>query len=475
MSICFRESRGLKLPLRLFAVLAGFAVGCAGTAQAQTPPPGPPAYRCQEVLIPPGPDPHLPKIQPLFRTNSGLTENDFNCLAWQDFIYLIWPAKAGQRGQPNPQARLGARGPTVWESYRTEETVFLPNGVDPGPWQQLQLMATLHPSLAQQVADGDVRHLTSTSKVSRGVLASLLREGSALPAPVLDSISQAGGGTLYDLNGNPVYYEVSMDQPQYDYIHTNKLYNAYDQVTFARTNVVNLPAGADSTTPGAIETKAAWKVLSDVEQKSGRFFTAQALLGGAKTPVTVGLVGFHAFIVTGGQGVWATFQQMDNAPVQQPATTGTFNFFNPKCTVAGKPCPYNVKDADPGQVVQIVPYSQSANGLNAYVHYILHQYDAKTPWQYYNLINAQWPLVPKPLSGLTAPASVPLPNGTPNLSTLLNPVLETFLQSKPNMSCLGCHQYATTAATGINQPPYATSYSFMFGNATALPTAEQQQ
>jgi hypothetical protein len=63
---------------------------------------------------------------------------------------------------------------------------------------------------------------------------------------------------------------------------------------------------------------------------------------------------------------------------------------------------------------------------------------------------------------------------------MLNPVLETFLQLPypppalvplaPGNSCLGCHQYATTAAVGIQQPPYAAGYSFMLGRASALPT-----
>jgi hypothetical protein len=202
----------------------------------------------------------------------------------------------------------------------------------------------------------------------------------------------------------------------------------------------------------------------------------QALLGASKTPVTVGLVGFHAFISTGGQGAWATFKQIDNAPIQKPVTTGTFNFFNPKCIpLNAMPfCPFNVKDADPGQVVQITPDATAADNLNAYMHYILQQYDAKTPWQYYNLVDVQWPLDPVPLATLKAPASAPLPDGKPNVPTLVNAVLEIFLQ-KPNMGCFSCHIYASTAATGIQQPPYATSYSFMFGQATALPTAPAPQ
>jgi hypothetical protein len=463
------------------ATLAGLIAASAASAQA----PQPPTFRCKEVIIPPGPDPDLPKIAPNFRYTTDLSENEFDCLAWQDLIYLMWPAQADQRGVPDRYRKLGASGPTVWESYRTADTVFLPEGRDPGPWQQLQLMATLQPSLAQQVASGAVRNLTMTTKVSRPVLSTILQNASAFPPPILNGIAQAGGGTLYDLNGIPVYYEVAMDKVQYDYIHDHQLYNAYRQAVFARTNVISLPAGTKDNPLGAVEVKAAWKVLTDAERHSGRFHTIQALLGGSKNTVTVGLVGFHVFVINGVQGAWATFAQMDNAPSEKPATSGKFNFFNPNCKIPGtdKPCSVNVKDADPGQVLQITPDADAATKLNTYMHYILRQYDAKSPWQYYNLIDVQWALDPKVISDLKAPVSVPLPDGTPNIPAVnkdfLNPVLETFLQLPyprllgrltPGNSCLGCHQYATTAAVGIQQPPYATSYSFMFGRAQALPT-----
>jgi|HubBroStandDraft_4_1064222.scaffolds.fasta_scaffold48172_2 hypothetical protein len=468
-----------KLGMAFGAALTGLLTASAASAQ----PPPPPSFQCQE--LPHHPDPDLPVLKPIFRSMTDLSEDEFDCLAWQDFIYLMWPAQANQRGVPDPNRKIGASGPTVWESYRTADTVFLPEGRDPGPWQQLELMATLQPSLAQQVASGAVRNLTQTAKVSRGVMSTILQNAAAFPPPILNGISQAGGGTLYDLNGFPVYYEVAMDKAQYDYIHDHQLYNAYRQAVYARTNVISLPAGTKENQLGAVEVKAAWKVLTDAERHSGRFHTIQALLGGAKSPVTVGLVGFHVFVVNGVQGAWATFAQMDNAPSVNPATSGHFNFFNPNCKIPGsdKPCPVNVKDADPGQVLQVTPDAAAATKLNTYMHYILQQADAKSPWQYYNLIDVQWALDPKLLSGLTPPASVPLPNGTPNIPAVnkdfLNPVLETFLQLPyprllgrltPGNSCLGCHQYATTAAVGIQQPPYATGYSFMLGRATALPT-----
>ena len=213
-----------------------------------------------------------------------------------------------------------------------------------------ELMATLQPSLAEQVASGAVRNLTMTSKVSREVLGTILQNAAAFPPPILNGISQAGGGTLYDLNGFPVYYEVAMDKVQYDYIHDHQLYNAYRQAVFARTNVISLTPGTLDVPLGAVEVKAAWKILSDAERHSGRFHTIQALLGGAKSPVTVGLVGFHVFVVNGVQGAWATFAQMDNAPSEKPATSGKFNFFNPNCKIPGtdKPCPLNVEGCRSG-------------------------------------------------------------------------------------------------------------------------------
>ena len=440
--------------MRFFGVLAGIAVALTGAAQAQQQPP---TFHCGELG-----DNQLPQIQAKFRSNSDLSDNNLDCLAWQDFIYFMWPATYGQRGVPNKNAKFGGGGPTVWETFKTADAVFLPNGQNPGPWNQQTLMATLRGSLAQQVAAGAVRHLTMSSKVSRGVLANILQSSGAMPPDILDEIAQAGGGTLYDLNGYPVYYEVSMNEAQYNYIVQNKLYDANKQLAFAQSNVIILP-GSTQTAQAAVEIKAAWKVLSPAELKSGRFHMVQALLDGSQQPLTVGLVGFHFFLSNGGQGSWATFAQVDNAPVQQPATSGTFNFFNPKCTVPGttQPCPFNMKDVNPGQVVQVDPDDPTAAQLNAYMRYLLQGY---SPWQYYKLVNVQWAKVPQPLAKQTVPAPTPLPDGSPNTPTLVNAVLESFLQ-KPNVSCVGCHQYATVAAVGNQKPNIAASYSFMFKRA----------
>lgn len=434
----------------LFATLALSFIATAAHSQA-------PRFACGGS--PPQPP---PTIAPTYKTTVvDRTNLGFECMMWQNFVYLNWPAQLGARGVPNAAAKFGAPGPTVWETYKTIDQTFLPDAKNPGGWDSALLMVTLGNKLAAQVANGQLRNLTMTSKVSRPVLANVARHVAINSAP-LNNITQAGGGTLYDLNGHPVFYEVSMNRDQYDYIVKNSLFDANKQIAFASTNVISLPVGQTSYgNMGGLEIKAAWKVLSAAEIRSRRFHTIQALLPGHLVPVTVGLVGFHMFMSGfGGQGAWATFAQVDNAPVQGQPVKGPYNFNNPACTT----CKPNVEDANPGQVLQITPDEAATVGLNAYMQALIKAYNPSTPWQYYKIVNVQWPLQPVDISKLQAPADAPLPDGSPNSQTVVNAVLETF-QQFPGTGCLACHTGATVAPAGSNAPNYASSYSFMFGHA----------
>ncbi|HEX8164347.1 MAG TPA: hypothetical protein VF601_01000 [Beijerinckiaceae bacterium] len=410
------------------------------------------------------------------RSNPG-----FDCQAWQAFIYLNWPAQTtGPRGTPNPNAKFGAPGTTVWETYKTLEQTFLPAGADPGPWSGVGPLAGVPQKLAAQAGSGRVRVLARTSKISRTAIRNVVH--SKIDQAILDSIVQAGGGTLYDQQSVPVYYEIAMNQDQYNYIQQNGLYNADTQLTFAQKTTIALPGGATQYGPtGAIEMKAAWKVLTPAEAKSNRFHTAQAILVGksANQPVTVGLVGFHIFQMLGqsNQGIWATFAQVDNAPVGSGGTQ-PFTFYNPACQPS--PCPVNNEQTNPTQVVQMFPDDAAAVNVNKNMLAMIRQYNPAAPWQYYKLVNVQWPLTPVALSSLPIPANEPLPGGDPNTGpidkgTLMNAVLETFQQA-PGTSCLACHIGATISpsqSTKPSPPPQnASSYSFMFGYAQSPAAAK---
>jgi hypothetical protein len=411
-----------------------------------------------------------PVIEPGIPATVGYTPTDdgFDCHAWQVFIGLNWPALPGPRGFPNKNAKLGAPGTTVWETFKTVEQTFLPNAIDPGPWNDApQLSAAVPTDAAARVNTGELRALIRTSKVSRQVIANVVRAG--IDPTILESITQAGGGTLFDQQSQPVYYEIAMNADQYNYIQRNGLFDAQTQLTFATTKTIALPGGVtEYGDQSAVELKAAWKILTPAEISSGKFHTAQAiLLSNASRPVTVGLVGLHIFQMSSfsAQGMWATFAHDDNAPVQGNlgVPRGTFTFYNPDCKPA--PCAINSQATDPTQVVQM--FKDSADIVNAKMKAMLQAYGAG-PWQYYKLINVQWPQNPKLLSALPIPAMVALPDGNPNTDTLVNPVLETYKQ-KEGTGCFRCHVYATISSAQSpppqKAPQNAASYSFSFGYA----------
>ncbi len=377
------------------------------------------------------------KLAPVIRTDVGISGGDhaFSCLAWQSFIYLNWPAKAP--GKPDPGARLGGPGTPVWETYKGRDEVFLPGAAPPAPWG-----------------------VPDRSREARRALA---------------IIHQTDGETLVDRAGKPVYYEILINRDAYTYITANRLYDAAAQRRVALGDGIVLPAGPSEAygPTGTIVIKAAWKVLSPAElaQSPRRFHTAEAVLQDGAT-ATVGLVGFHLNQrVTGfTEGLWASFLQVDSAPVAGAEETARpYSFYDPACAR----CAVNARTEPPHstQVEQVFPVAPSARAINDFVRDLIRRDDPDSPWQFYELLGVQWPQyafglpapVPDPRRRLAQ--GVPLSVGTPSTQTLVNPVLETFRQT-PNVSCLGCHANGAIAASkGL--PPLAADYSFLLGHAQA--------
>lgn len=391
-----------------------------------------------------------PTLQPtLANPNFSASDSAVDCFMWQTMVYLNWPATPGQRGVPNAAASLGSPGPSVWQTYKDYNELYLPNGQQPPAWNDNFLSVLRLQTRGVARALPSIRLLNSTSKV--------FRAANANESPALREIEQVGGGVLYDQAGSPVYYEMLVNEVNFDFIYNNQLYNPAQQNLYAKQKGIVLPSNS-------IEIKAAWKVLSAPDNPQ-RFLTAQALLPGSSTPVTVGLVGLHVFQMPSSafnQGFWATFQQLDNAPTVAGATPGAhYSFNNPQCAPAQ--CPPNDKTSNPTQVVQNFPPTPEAQNINQYMQNLIAQQAPGSALQYYQLVDVQWPTSPQAIGqpGATAPA----PSGTPNHDTLINPVLETFLQAN-HKSCLGCHVYASVAADGSNPPThYQASFSFLLGHA----------
>lgn len=492
----------------------------------------------------PAPNPcgqFAPTQTPALPAQIGNDQTQVDCTAWAAFIALNWRADPNKPGFPDPAATWADFGlpsdqsPKVWESYLEASNVFGDKAPLKGLWQ------------AKRPAVKSLSRLSKFGNLD------------------LSAIAQAGAGDhwLTNQRGDVTYYEVLMNQDEFEFLTTAgfDLTTAAGQLACASQpgkpisdgppinppyppgtvlrGGINFPAGQangwDDTDcfgnpkgygqgVGAIEIKAAWTPLPADHSLDYRYKTAQAEIldptTGKVRTVTVGLTGLHIIRKRFPRlpWVWATFEQIDNTPDeaagggfsppalpanpnQQPSPG--FAFFNPKCDPAkdkvyqckhnapptpcgpaGTPCdPYTA----PMQITRIRPVGQVANGVTAYVWGML---PAKSVFNYYRLVDVQWPQTgianPVPGPGLRTPLTMgnPLPQGAAGgaQQIVANSTLESFQQT--SNSCMDCHVYAPIAtpqlmaATGphglrkLAKPgtgaaaPYAADYSFLFLSET---------
>lgn len=285
----------------------------------------------------------------------------------------------------------------------------------------------------------------------------LYREGM----PVLTEISKAPGllrgeqpafpaAPLIDQNGEYVRYDTRYSPAIVDSVAQWLSATAAPQTTPTPVPL-NIPCGA------ATMVQAAWKVLGRSDDAT-RFHTVEALL---YTPPqvrpqraesceqrTVGLVGLHIArkTETAPQWVWASFEQVDNAPTQGERPEPYYNFHNGQC----RHCPVNVPPPEPWnpnrsdtptQVLRLTPLPASTVQMNSTYQTQLATQSPASVWQYYQLIGVQWPVVP----GLGCAAPLTMPElALPAPALLADTTLETYMQDAS--SCMECHVNAATAA-----------------------------
>jgi len=394
---------------------------------------------------------------------SPQSDQALECVMWQSFIYLNWPAQEIAPGSPDATKPFGSTAPTVWQTFKTHDQVFLPGGAAPGPWRNRTVPQTFASSpLADSIVKSQTRALRQATKISPDLASS--------GQHALDQINQAFGGQLFDQNGQPVYYEMLVNQDLYNYIVRYRLYAADSQLRHALQNGIKLPSGrSEDGETGTIEIKAAWKIMSAAElaQRPLRFHTMPAVLNGHHE-VTVGLVGMHIHqrIAAFPQGVWATFGQIDNSPLASDQNhSRRYSFFNAECDRCQPNTPTPM--GTPTQVVRNFANNSTAERINAYVRDLIDSYgrnlgNPSIPWRYYELLGVQWPKHPEEVG--SAGQAAPLPLGDPNRDTLMNPVLETFMQ-RDGINCIDCHSRANLRRPAPNGSPLGAGYSFLLGHA----------
>ncbi|CCD88644.1 conserved exported protein of unknown function [Bradyrhizobium sp. ORS 285] len=358
-------------------------------------------------------------------------------MAWDSFIALNWPAPNPivERGVPDRENVIGGftymteggpktmpTGPVVWETYKDSDDIYLDPPVRPAPFDaaekippQCLIQARENPAAAR-------RTLVRTAKISDVLIA---------------GDKESDGNRLVDQNGQNVWYEVKLNRVYYDYVVSNKFYDSRNQ-SGAK---IAFPASSNTTDRSAtVKVKAAWKVMGGPGSKqpddATRFYTTDALVFDPATKRCdvrkLGLVGLHVVIKTDQlpQWMWATFEQVDNAPTQgQTIPTGArYNFFNPACTDCKVNQPPAKGSNTPTQVMRVIPLDDVAAQKSVLYQTALKTLRSDNVWQYYRLVNAQW-------------AGKGVPIGTPTQPPFLaNTTLETYMQGpqQPN-GCINCH------------------------------------
>lgn len=409
----------------------------------------------------------MPKLEPNLPFDVNIPNHpNTQCFAWQQFIALNWPALAGSPGVPDRARNSRTWGdpndsqPMVWETYKEAHEVFLPAGAEPGPWGSSDLMRSF---------DGPMKMSSALDSLTQGSGTHVFRMTSKVSSR-LRRTDQAFGGWLTGQNRRLTYYGIHMNRVTFDYIVANRFYDAKRQAG----QLINLPPGRTGggelpAEEGAIEVKSAWLDLTGIpEAKRKRFKTTKACVveGSDCRWVTVGLVGLHIVhkTETFPQWSWATFEHVDNAPdvedIRQGSLRRSYTYHDPSCSAAD--CPPNTRTSTdrtvPIQVVRSTPIAADAQALNQIVREKIRRQNRDSVWQYYQLVDVQWPEAGATISTIQ---DIPLPQGGPRPTSIANATLETYVQRQ---TCIDCHRGASIASGS-----QASDYSFLFGLATESP------
>lgn len=371
---------------------------------------------------------------------------DFDRFSWDSFIALNW--------SPDSSHVIGKDGDntTVWETWKENYEVFRPDGSKPEPW---------NPAVQSKVK-------------------TLVQVGKT-PAVLTDISQPFLTGPLIDQNGEYTRFEIVMNQEMFDYIDTNTLYNYQGQLKF--TSTIDFPEGSNvKKAYGAVMVKASWKILGKDDDIT-RFHKTRATIHVPELPkqgihdttftALVGLVGLHIGTKTSGnpQWIWSTFEQVDNAPTFNEVKDVHYNFYNKAAgnknmnNAPAHPWNPNVPGQTPSQIVRLTPIFEGTKALNDAYHKKLIAINAKSVWQYYELVGTQWP-VHGDRGGTGDPFPVYMANAT--LESYIQGVVKddkVVYVAGVTSSCIGCHNGATSLSGRT------ADFTYLLRTASPLKTA----
>lgn len=398
---------------------------------------------------------------------------NFDWFSWMEFIALNWPASSQGRGNPQNPTDPGTfkNAPngtnTVWQTYKANWELFDQGNQRPTPFDSWDVPV---PPPQCTVQPGQ-KALVMTSKTT-----------------VLNDDLEAFSYPLVDANKNYVMYEVRYGRAAYDFMRGpdgDKSKWLYLSINLTPPVQQTMPSSTQNPdVPGAIMTKAAWRLMSEVPQdQRGRYYAVDAQVYDPATnqctAQPVGLVGLHIAQKVDGlpQWVWSTFEHVD------VLTTGTKPGLLAPCAPTDTNCSHvqgfanrpasTTLIADPAQRVPAnvarinpIPTTPAGAGTDA-VNAAFQQALAGTVWANYQLIVTQWPFNPGTFKAPDNGGTYPCWSGDPfPTAQAVNLTMETYFQNAQDTlftataggnGCMGCHYGAALYdySWGLSRRPHS--------------------
>lgn len=410
-----------------------------------------------------------------------------DCFAWQEFVAVNWASTTGA-GFGDP----GDYGPVAWQGYMNNHQLFQPDGSPPPPWGTA---SRIDPSCLNEAGLTGNAARTAIPMTITSAIQFTEGEDSQQAAP------RTGPAWVADVRGNNLWYEIRVDQDEYNAVVQNQWYNREGQAAWYRGHAgtaLALPEDnpRTKTNPGAMEVKAAWMQVPDPDSPKWRSYKlSHAVVVNPTTQKcvaqTVALVGLHIIHKTQTQPtwIWATFEHVDNVPdaASAASTSNAWNFYNASCrpvqvkvpaqcqykgqatpTVSctpNQPPQYEIgagcPAATPIQVTRTTPIDPNAAAANAAAKSAIQRAYPNSVWRNYRLVNVLWSTNP-PSQKPTLPQlfNSPQPNGP-----VANTMLETYAQT---LKCVDCHKGASIS--GDDTLP--SDFSFVLHGAQPKPGAK---
>jgi hypothetical protein len=397
--------------------------------------------------------------------NAAVTEPPFaffDDFAWRSFIALMWPAKVGERGQPDRSPTKSYKdvdGPRVWETWKSAYETIPRAGVTPKPWESFDGVTPCE-------------SIPEAGSGKKRVIATFHKFGSVSQAQFGRDLA----GPLVAQNDTFVHYEIKVNQAEFNFIREKHLYD------LAEIEKLTRPGAPTTAFPfGSVEVKAAWREFRDEpERVRKRYYRTRVMIKNYRTNTCaekeLGLIAFHIVHKTPKrpQWVWASFEHTDNVPTfgQAPPLNAVFTLNNSDKRQVLDPdethVPTTITDATylkadnvtpvqpPMQVVRLRPIESRTTTTNSRYQDALFG----TVWANYFLVLTQWP---------SAPA---IPNGAPfpeldNQTCIANTALETYFQNQ--VSCMSCHD-TSRDQQNLDFVFFPVVHAFNHGDASQAPT-----